>query len=116
MNTWDQRFAPCEAAQEDEDAIDDGQRKKLSFREIIFNAEGKYRPPFSALRRRVDLRRGHDDGQRADAGRRGLRGLARLRRRARLPVALPAAELRGAAPAAAAAAVERARPARGLEF
>ena len=48
MNTWDQRFASCEAAQEDEDAIDDGQsEKKLSFREIIFNAEGKYRPPFS---------------------------------------------------------------------
>ena len=48
MNTWDQRFASCEAAQEDEDAIDDGQsEKKLCFREIIFNAEGKYRPPFS---------------------------------------------------------------------
>ena len=48
MNTWDQRFASCEAPQEDEDAIDDGQsEKKLSFREIIFNAEGKYRPPFS---------------------------------------------------------------------
>ena len=49
MNTWDQRwFASCEAAQEVEDAIDDGQsEKKLSFREIIFNAEGKYRPPFS---------------------------------------------------------------------
>jgi len=48
LNTWDQRFASCDAVQEDEDAVDDQQgEKKLSFREIIFNAEGKYRPPFS---------------------------------------------------------------------
>ena len=39
---------PGQLRDEDEDAIDDGQsEKKLSFREIIFNAEGKYRPPFS---------------------------------------------------------------------
>ena len=118
MNTWDQRFASCEAAQEDEDAIDDGQsEKKLSFREIIFNAEGKYRPPFSERSAVSSIFAvGTTTVNGRDAGRRGLRGLARLRRRAPRPVALPAAELRERPAAAAPRRSSEARPARGPKF
>ncbi|KAJ8604689.1 hypothetical protein CTAYLR_006545 [Chrysophaeum taylorii] len=64
MNTWDTRFASCAADEEDVDEVEDeplpavlplpstnrasgGAGGKLSFRELIFNAEGKLRPPFS---------------------------------------------------------------------
>jgi len=58
MNTWDTRFASCAADEEDaEDVEAEDDRpmpvgsgrpaNKLSFRELIFNAEGKMRPPFS---------------------------------------------------------------------
>ena len=59
MNHWDQRFASCAAEEEDADDVEaDDDRpmavgaagrpgNKLSFRELIFNAEGKFRPPFS---------------------------------------------------------------------
>ena len=74
MNTWDQRFASCEAAQEDEDAIDDGQSEKAQLPRDHFQRRGQVPAALlGALRRVVDLRRGHDDGQRADARRRGLR-------------------------------------------
>lgn len=60
MNTWDERFASCAADEEDVDEVEDeavpevpplvnrhSGSGKLSFRELIFNAEGKLRPPFS---------------------------------------------------------------------
>ena len=64
MNTWDPPHASCQAPEEqDEPPVPDGaggfgrggllgggaggRAGKLSFRELIFNAEGKVRPPFS---------------------------------------------------------------------
>ncbi|KAK7248222.1 hypothetical protein SO694_00081185 [Aureococcus anophagefferens] len=59
MNHWDQRFASCAAEEEDADDVEAEDDRpmavgaagrpgnKLSFRELIFNAEGKFRPPFS---------------------------------------------------------------------
>jgi len=53
MNTWDPRFASCAAEEEDVDEVDaeDARRakaaRKLSYRELLFTAEGKLRPPFS---------------------------------------------------------------------
>lgn len=60
MNTWDERFASCAADEEDVDEVEDealpevpplpsrhSGSGKLSFRELIFTAEGKLRPPFS---------------------------------------------------------------------
>lgn len=64
MNTWDTRFASCAADEEDVEEIEDEsaagptvaplprnrfakKENKLSYRELIFTAEGKLRPPFS---------------------------------------------------------------------
>jgi len=67
LNSWDARFASCQADEEIEEEVEaedalaaaaascataphgPGRRAngKLSFRELIFNAEGKLRPPFS---------------------------------------------------------------------
>lgn len=54
MNTWDPRFASCDAPEEDVDDVDAedaaaaaASQKKLSYRELLFTAEGKLRPPFN---------------------------------------------------------------------